>query len=478
MGWAPISLILLMVAGGIGFYFHDRKMRGRLAQAERAREKVELEESRVFEFLHSLGEAFSTDLRAEELHRLMAESAIRILNAGGGALYTATRDGAGLAARFISKGCPPLVEVPPQVLSQLESNPAGVQSYLRNHIVEPGEGLVGKVWRDQDAVLLLPEDTRLMLLRDNSHQTHSAMLAPLVFARQNLGVLAIAKGPLSAAFTEADFSTFKAIAEQSAFALYNAMIYLLADEKKRMDSDLQVAQEIQRILLPSGSPTLINYEIDGMNLPARQMSGDYYGYIRVDAERWGVAIADVSGKGVPASLIMAMCRSVLRGQAVGKTSAADVLNQVNRQIYPDIKEDMFISMAYLLLNENGNEITLCRAGHDAPLLYEAKTGAVRKLNPPGMALGIDSGDVFERVTRDFSLEMESGDCLVLYTDGVTEALDTAGNEYGIQRMIESIQESASEGAPAIRKRLTDDLMGFIGNNSQNDDITLIVIRKK
>jgi sigma-B regulation protein RsbU (phosphoserine phosphatase) len=478
MGWATLPLILLVAAGGVGFYFRDRSLRLQIANAERAREKVELEESRIFEFLHSLGEAFSSDLRADDLHRLMAESAIRILNATGGALYTATRDGTGLMARFVSRGCPPLVEVPPQVLAQLASNPASMQSYLRNHTVEPGEGLVGKVWRDKDAVLLLPQDTRLMSLRDDAHQTRSAMIAPLIFARQNLGVIAIANGPLSAAFTEADFSTFKAIAEQSAFGLYNAMIYLVADEKKRMDSDLQVAQEIQRILLPPGSPALRNYEIDGINMPARQMSGDYYGYIRVDADRWGVAIADVSGKGVPASLIMAMCRSVLRGQAAGKTSAADVLNQVNRQIYPDIKEDMFISMAYLLLDENGGGVTLCRAGHDAPLLYEAKTNTVRKLNPPGMALGIDSGDVFERVTRDYQFQMESGDCLILYTDGVTEALDTAGDEFGVQRMTDCILASAGQGAVAIRKRLTDDLMGFIGNNPQNDDITLIVIRKK
>jgi sigma-B regulation protein RsbU (phosphoserine phosphatase) len=470
--------LLLLVIGGAAFFFRDRSMRRRLLDARRAREKVELEESRVFDFLHSLGEAFSTDLRPDDLHRLIVESAIRILNAHGGALYTVNRDGPGLGARFISRGCPPLMEVPPQVLQRLINNPQALHSYLLLHAIEPGEGLVGKVWRDQDAVLLLPQDTRLTPLRDNNLQTHSAILAPLLFAHQNLGVIAIANGPMSTPFSETDFSTFKAIAEQSAFALYNAMIYLLADEKKRMDTDLQIAQEIQRILLPSSSPNIRNYEIDGVNMPARQMSGDYYGYIRVAPDRWGVAIADVSGKGVPASLIMAMCRSVLRGQAPGKTSAADVLNQVNRQIYPDIKEDMFISMAYLLLDENGNDITLCRAGHDAPLLYEAKTGTVRKLNPPGMALGIDSGDVFERITRDFTLQMESDDCLILYTDGVTEALDTRGNEYGIKRMTQSIAASAHQGAAAIRKRLIDDLLAFIGNHPQNDDITLIVIRKK
>jgi sigma-B regulation protein RsbU (phosphoserine phosphatase) len=477
MAWS-LLLLLLLIGSGAGFFVRDRSQRRLLLQAQRAREKAELEESRVFDFLHSLGEAFSTDLRPDDLHRLIVESAARILNAHGGALYTVSRDGLGLVARFISRGCPPLMEVPPHVLQQIESNPQALQSYLRLHTVEPGEGLVGKVWRDQDAILLLPQDTRLTTLRDHTIQTQSAMLAPLVFARQNLGVIAIANGPMSSAFTETDFSTFKAIAEQSAFALYNAMIYLLADEKKRMDSDLQVAQEIQRILLPSSSPTLRNYDIDGINLPARQMSGDYYGYIRIAPDRWGVAIADVSGKGVPASLIMAMCRSVLRGQAPGKSSAADVLNQVNRQIYPDIKEDMFISMAYLLLDENGNDITLCRAGHDAPLLYKAKTGTVEKLNPPGMALGIDAGDVFERVTRDFTLQMETNDCLILYTDGVTEALDSKDNEYGIKRMIDSVEASAHESAAGIRKRLTDDLMDFIGNHAQNDDITLIVIRKK
>jgi len=139
---------------------------------------------------------------------------------------------------------------------------------------------------------------------------------------------------------------------------------------------------------------------------------------------------------------------------------------------------MFISMAYLLLNETSNDITLCRAGHDAPLLYEAKTKTVQKLNPPGMALGIDSGDVFERVTHDITLQMEANDFLVLYTDGITEALDTKGNEYGIKRMIQTIQASADESAAGMRKRLTEDLMDFIGNHPQNDDITLIVIRKK
>lgn len=475
MGWTIIFFGLL-VASWVWFFFQNKRGARRLDVAVKARDKIEREEGRVFDFLHGLGEAFSAEIRSEDLHRLIVEGAVRILDAHGGALYMA--DGGVLTPRFISKSCPPLIEVPPHILQQMESTPQALQSYLRLHAVEPGEGIVGKVWRDKEPVLLGPADTRLARLRDTTLKTESAMMAPLMYGDGNLGVLAVANGPMSTPFSESDFLIFKAIAEQSAFALYNAIIYSQADEKKRLDSDLQTAQDIQRILLPSSAPALQSFEIDGVNLPARQMSGDYYGYIRIDETHWGIAIADVSGKGVPASLIMAMCRSTLRCMAMGNAVAADVLHHVNRQIYPDIKEDMFISMAYVVLDDASNTATLCRAGHDAPLLYSARTQAVQKLNPPGMALGIDAGDVFERITADFVITLEPDDLLILYTDGVTEALDSKGMEFGYKRMIQSIQASAHEGAAGVKKRLTEDLANFIGASPQNDDITVIVIRKK
>jgi sigma-B regulation protein RsbU (phosphoserine phosphatase) len=475
VGWT-LSFFLLLVGSWIAFYFIYRRQNASLESQRKARRKAEIEESRVFDFLHGLGEAFSAEIRADDLHRLIVEGATRITEAEGGALYL--QQGATLAARFISKGCPSLVDVPPHVLQQAESSPQTLQNYLRLHGVESGEGLIGKVWRDQEPLLVTGSDSLLGIASETSSGPKSAMLAPLVYADNHLGVLAVANGADGARFTQNDLIIFKAIAEQSAFALYNAIIYSQAHEKKRLDLDLQVAQDIQRILLPSSPPVMKRYEIDGINMPARQMSGDYFGYIKIDAQRWGLAIADVSGKGVPASLIMAMCRSVLRCNATGNTSAADVLHRVNRQLFPDIKEDMFISMAYVVLDDESDLATLCRAGHDAPLHYSAKTQSVTKINPPGMALGIDSGDVFDRITGDFSISLESNDCLILYTDGVTEALDSKGMEFGMKRMIQSIQSSAHEGAAGIKKRLTDDLIEFIGTYPQNDDVTVIVIRKK
>jgi sigma-B regulation protein RsbU (phosphoserine phosphatase) len=251
----------------------------------------------------------------------------------------------------------------------------------------------------------------------------------------------------------------------------------MANEKKRLDHDLEIARDIQRILLPAEAPAIDGFQISGLSVPARQVSGDYFDYIEVDNERLGVAIADVSGKGVPASLIMAICRSVLRAEAARNPSPADVLRKVNRQLYPDIKEDMFISMAYLILDHQRDGVTLARAGHDAPLLYKRNSQTVAPIKSPGMVVGIDSGNVFDRLTVDFAVPLERDDCLVLYTDGVTEALNTDGDEFGLDRMIQSVCASATDGAQTIVKRIIEDVRNFTGSVPQNDDITLIAIRK-
>ena len=144
--WATLFLGLL-VASWVWFYLRDKRQKKLIDAATKARQKIELEESRVFDFLHGLGEAFSTEIHAEDLHRLIVEGAIRILDCHGGALYMANREGTALVARFISKSCPPLIEVSAHILQQAETTPQALQSYLRLHAIELGEGILGKVWR-------------------------------------------------------------------------------------------------------------------------------------------------------------------------------------------------------------------------------------------------------------------------------------------------------------------------------------------
>ncbi|PYJ26033.1 MAG: hypothetical protein DME91_00795 [Verrucomicrobia bacterium] len=444
----PTLLFGLLLASLAGWIFTAWSQARKIRRLERSHEEIQVEETLVFDFLHGLGEAFRETIRPGELHRLIVEGATRILDAHGGALYVTDRTGAKLTPAFISRGCPPLVDVPPNVLQQA-------------------------------AVCLneLSQAPELEKLRGSAFGAESLMAAALRYGQQDLGVLAIANAPNGPPFSQGDFVVFKSIAEQSAFALYNAIIYSMANEKKRLDHDLEIARDIQRILLPADAPAINGFQISGINVPARQVSGDYFDYIRVDDERLGVAIADVSGKGVPASLIMAICRSVLRTEAARNPSPADVLRKVNRQLYPDIKEDMFISMAYLILDHEHNGVTLARAGHDAPLLYKRRAKTVTPVKSPGMVVGIDSGNVFDRLTSDFAVALERDDCLVLYTDGVTEALNSEGDEFGLDRMAQSVRGSATGGAPAIVKKVIEDVRTFTGANPQNDDITLIAIHK-
>ena len=434
--------------------------------------KIQTEERRVFDFLHGIGEALKDDTHSGDLHGLLVEGALRILEAQGGAIYLTNKGGGILHPAYVSKGCPPFVPLPVRPGPSVTS----LQNEVRLQAVKVGEGLVGGVLSANAPIFLAPGDERLAPLLASG--TNSAFLAPLTYAGQNLGVLAVARSGKSEPFGAHHFSTFLPLAEQSAFSLFDAFLHNEATEKKQMEKDLQIANEVQRILLPTESPKIDGFELAGTNLPARYVSGDYFDYIPLDADRCGVAIADVSGKGIPAALLMAMVRTALRLLSGENQSPSEVLKRLNAQLYPDIKEDMFISMAYVVLDRRSTEIRLVRAGHDAPLIYRAKDGSVSKVSPPGMAVGIDSGGAFNRVTNDFSLVLEPGDCLILYTDGVTEALDQDGEEFGLEAMIRSIQASAPEGAAGIVQRVTSDVRAFIGEQAPYDDITLITIFKK
>ncbi len=471
-----LGLLCVCLLGWIATWLYYRQRNRAL---ERSKEEIQVEETLVFDFLHGLGAAFTETIRAADLHRLIVEGAGRILDAHGGALYIIERGGLTLAPAYISKGCPPLTEVPLEILQEASARPAALEEFLRKRSIPVGEGVIGRAWQSEQPAFLadVSQAPDLAKLRGTSFATTSVLVTPLLYGKQNMGVLALGNGPLNPPFSQSDFVVFKSIAEQSAFALYNAVIYSEANEKKRLDHDLQIAREIQRILLPSESPVIEGFEISGLNIPASHVSGDYFDYIKVDDDHLGVAIADVSGKGVPASLIMAICRSVLRSQAPGTISPSEVLKKVNRQLYPDIKEDMFISMAYLVLDHVHATVTLCRAGHDAPLLYRHATDELTPVKPPGLVVGIDSGSVFDRITGDFAVPLERDDCLILYTDGVTEALDENGDEFGPERMMKSVRRSASKGSSVIIDGLIDDLRAFVGSTPQSDDITLIVIRK-
>ncbi len=441
---------------------------------------LEGEEERMFSFLHDLGLAIEDEPSPSVLSRIIVDGIDKVVTARGGAIYFIGADVNYLNPSYISEECPPLIGIPMEIRKKAERDPRALESHIRLSRVGVQEGIIGHCLSVSEPIHVRDVKNHPAFRDAFIRYTDdvSALLAPLRHAGKDLGVLIVARCREDGAFSANDFSVFRSAAEQSSFAIGNARIHREAHEKRAMEGELKNAREVQRILLPQGDPAVSGFRISGTNLPARIISGDYYDYIDLGNQKFGIVIADVSGKGVPAGMIMAMCRSALRSVAPAETSPSKALAAVNRQLFPDIREDMFISMAYGILDETNGNLTLSRAGHDPALLYRKETGKVELLRSPGLALGIDSGTVFERVTRDQEVELHSGDCILFYTDGVKEAVNTKDEEFGMERMSEAFRMAAPLGSEGILTRMQEELKQFTGEGPQMDDITLVAIEKR
>jgi phosphoserine phosphatase RsbU/P len=468
---AVIVLVLLLAL---------RNQRRRAYSLRRRFKDFEGEEQRMFTFLHDLGLAIENEPSPSVLSRIIVDGIDKVVAARGGAIYFLSADNHFLNPSYISEECPPLIGIPVEIRKKAERDPRALESHIRLSRVPVDEGILGHCLTLGEPIHVKDVKSHPSFRDAFTRYTDdvSALLAPLRYADKDLGVLVVARRREDGAFNTNDFSVFRSAAEQSSFAIGNARIHREANEKRAMDSELKNAREVQRILLPQCDPLVSGFRISGTNLPARIISGDYYDYIDLGEQRFGIAIADVSGKGVPAGLLMAMCRSALRSVAPGETSPSKVLGAVNRQLFPDIREDMFISMAYGILNETNGKLTLARAGHDPALWYRRETGKVELLRSPGLALGIDDGAVFERVTRDQELQLKSGDCVLFYTDGVKEAVDGREEEFGMERMSEAFRMAAPLGSEIVLSRMQEELKHFTGDGPQMDDITLVAIEKR
>jgi len=471
-----IATTLVLVAVLTNLYLRQRRTSKRLRNE---REAIKIEETRMFDFLHGLGEAMHVGGSTRAMHRHIVEGIIKVVRARGGILYLFNEDRTTLLPTFVSKKCPALIPLTDEVQKQISSNPRSLQGYMQLQQLNASKGVAAKALASERC--LLDNELRgLTPAREGmlTPEAVPAMIAPLNANMETFGLLAVSRGPLSTAFTKDEFTLFQSIAEQSAFALASAMVFKEAAEKRQLENELRLASEIQRILVPEENPEFKGYTICGINTPARYVSGDYFDFIALDPYHLGVVIADVSGKGIAASLITAMCRSVLRLASENSLSPSQSLAKLNRLLFPDIREDMFISLAYLILDSDSGRVTIARAGHDAPLLYKAANGSLETVQSAGIALGIDPGDVFERVTKDHVFHMEQGDILLLYTDGVNEAINEDGEDYGLDRLREFFTSHAKQGARQFISLLQKDLRRFSGEQPQSDDITLIAIEKQ
>ena len=469
-----IALVLIFY-----FFLLWRKTRCTLEETRHEKKQLEGEEDRMFAFLHTLGLAIEEDHSEGKLHREIVDGLVTVVDGVGGAMYLLDNHKQFLITEYLSENCPQLIGLPSEVMEKAKENPQAIKSVIRLSKVPANDGMLGSVLESRT-----PQHIKDVKGHEAFHdelvhfnENISALVAPMAYGGKDLGLLIITRDSSGRPFSESEFKLFQSASEQSAFALGNAKIHHEANQKRKFETELRIARDVQSILLPSNDPEIPGYRIVGTNSPARIISGDYFDYIPLGKGTTAVIIADVSGKGVAAGLLMAMCRSALRAELLREPDPLIALSRVNKQIFSDIREDMFISLALYVLNDQDGNIQLVCAGHDkAPLVRS--NGELEWIKPPGLAIGLDDGDVFSRVTKIHDIQLNTGDCLLLYTDGVTEAMNPQLEEYGADRMAEILKSSAKNETKNILKELSKDLNSFVNGYQQMDDITMISIEKR
>jgi sigma-B regulation protein RsbU (phosphoserine phosphatase) len=247
-------------------------------------------------------------------------------------------------------------------------------------------------------------------------------------------------------------------------------------ERERMAKELEIARAVQMKLLPKENPVLPGYDIAGVCLPAYEVGGDYYDFVDLGTTRIGIAIGDVSGKGVPAAIYMTLTKGILQSHAEENISPKNVLSKVNRLMYRTIEKNSFVSMFYAIIDLQSRKIRYSRAGHNPVILAGLRDEKQEFLTPKGVALGLDDGGVFDSVLEEREFDLRSGDILVFYTDGFTEARNTAGEEFTESRLLKSVAEAKERPAEEIISIVVSDAKRFAGDAEQHDDMTMVVVK--
>jgi len=482
----PVSSALIILIAGqallfiaaLGFLHLQRK---HIRRVEVENLRLQKDRKSVVDFMHGLSMTLDDRFSRGRMMDRILRAALESTGATSACLYE-RGTGNQLRVAAVEGLFPPLMPMPEGQKETLLTRSRYVEKLLRGETIAQGQGLVGQVALNGRAELIenASEDPRLPHREDSSLLPSSLILAPLIFNKHCFGVLALANPDHGSSFSKTDFEVALWIAEQAALALHNSDYLSLHSERQQLDQDLALASSIQKMILPGSAPQVPGFDIDLRYAPAQKVGGDLYDIVELEGDRLGVAIADVSGKGIPASLLMASCRSHLRQIAPRFGSPAKVLRELNRSMQADMQSCMFITLSYAIIDPASGDFTYARAGHELPLLVRARQEPGRSadfLHSEGMPVGLVPPDIFDEGIEDCQGRMEPGDVLVLYTDGITEAPNPEDREYSGARLADVVLGQSHASAARINDEVLQSLESFVRARDQRDDYTLVTVKR-
>ena len=460
--FTSMALALLITTG----------VRDLLAERERRREQQVSEKDRELRLLHHIATRLKSTFRLEELFNILLENLVADLHAEAGGVFV--REGDGLAAKALQGAFPPPMPVPEYAVTRqrflhefLMRTPIGLDAGVLGEVVRTRRPVTIDNAQASDAVEQTVPDLIVI---------HSLMAFPLVIDDDVYGVIQLVNRTDGAAFSARDKDFMQLVVEQAALAIHNARLHQEMIEKQRTEHELSLARDIQLRLIPTALPQTEGLDLGAVYQAARQIGGDYYDFYPIDDKHLGIAIADVAGKGVPGALVMIMTRTILKMLAAGHLSTGHILAEVNEAIAPELRQGMFVTALYAIIDLEQKVIQFSSAGHNPMIIWRAEFGKCQWFRPQGMALGFVTGQRFRDIIEEQNLALHKGDRVFLYTDGVTEAMNAEMEEFGDERLQRLLAQCDGLSSQGLLDKLLEAIGAHAAGQPQYDDITMVAIR--
>lgn len=334
-----------------------------------------------------------------------------------------------------------------------------------------GQGITGYVIQHCERVIV--PDVRLdPRYVQGRRATLSEIAVPVIVNERAIGALNLECDRLSA-YTIDDIEVLQFFADAAAISIHKAMLHKQLLEQELINKQLETAREVQSRLLPGSAPKLSGYDIAGTCISADEIGGDYFDYIRLPKDRLGLAVADVSGHGIPSALVMTAFRALLRTNARGQSKPADIAVTINQLLPEFTGNNHFVTVLYAILDVRSGDLTYISCGHPPPLLLRAD-GSAEKLDQRNIALGI-----FQDLHYiEAKVQMNAGDILVLYTDGVVELMNQNNESFGVPRLVGVIRENLKLAAADLIDKVIETTQIFADSYGFLDDLTLVIVRRE
>lgn len=427
----------------------------------------------LFSFLKKMGDVIKGNHELDHIYKAVSDSAVDNIGAEAAALLMIDYETNELNVKAVTGYFPPPYKTDDYVTIKREY----LEKFFLSNSIKFSDSVLGETAVSGKPIYIrdCSKDERM------EHNTNigikhinSIIIVPIVISKKIAGVFSVIHTDRKKFFSKRDFNHINIFVDNAALTIENFFTYLELVEKHELDREIGIAAEIQRNLIPEKIPDFSGVIISAFSVPAKGVSGDYYDIIKLDANKIALVICDVAGKGVPASLVMVMIRSIFRLIANPQRTSGNLISWINKGICGNISLDRFATMSILIYDQKTMEATYTNAAHLPLLVYRKKTGNLEEIDTQGLPVGIDPNGTYGQKRIRFA----SGDTLFFCTDGITEAVNKKREQFSLEKFKSVVQDNINMNCDELSAKIRNEVNTFVAGAKQHDDQTLLLMKIK